>query len=114
MLHIVLRHLSGSRATQQDVIPLGAHQELILGRAPSAAVRFDSRSDGVVGRQHARITRTVGHEEEFLLVDLESRNGTFLNGERVDVARLLRAGDKLQLGLGGPVLEFGVQREVGG
>ena len=110
MLHIVLRHLSGSRAPQLDVIPLGAHEELVLGRAPNAAVRFDARRDGVVGRLHARIARTAGQEEEFILVDLESRNGTFLNGERVEVARFLRSGDTFQLGLGGPVLEFGVQR----
>jgi len=109
MLHIILRHISGSRATEVDIIPLGAHQELILGRAASAAVRFDSRLDGVVGRHHARITRGDEDGEGFMLVDLGSRNGTFLNGERVQRAMSVRIGDLLQLGAGGPVLEFWVE-----
>ena len=109
MLRIILRHLSGSRAPQVDVIPLGAHQELILGRAPSAAVRCDPRLDGLVGRHHARISRSSADHAEFVLADLESRNGTFLNGERVLVAVCVRAGDLVQLGQGGPVLEFQVE-----
>lgn len=109
MLHIILRHISGSRATEVDIIPLGAHQELILGRAPSAAVRFDPRLDGVVGRHHARITRNEDDGEGFMLIDLGSRNGTFLNGERVRAAMAVRIGDLMQLGEGGPVLEFNVE-----
>ncbi|MEO8448559.1 MAG: FHA domain-containing protein [Gemmatimonadota bacterium] len=108
MLRIVLRHISGSRATEVDVIPLGAHQELILGRAPSAAVRFDPQLDRAVGRHHARITRSAANDGEFVLTDLTSRNGTFLNGQRVEMAAPVRAGDLVQLGEGGPVLEFQV------
>mgnify|MGYP001767390539 CR=1 FL=1 len=104
-LQIVFRHLTGSRATQVDVVPLGEHRELILGRARSAAVRFAPRLDAAVGRYHARIE--PGPEPgRFLVTDLGSRNGTLLNGLPVTGPSALRSGDVLQLGAGGPRLEF--------
>lgn len=63
----------------------------VLGRTEDADVRLDV--DGV-SRRHARITR-VG--PALNLVDLGSKNGTFINGERVDVAAL-HHGDRIQLG----------------
>ena len=43
MVRMIFRHITGARATEVDVVQLGAHRELVLGRAPSAAVRFDPR-----------------------------------------------------------------------
>lgn len=105
VVQVIFRHLSGSRATHVDVVPLGAHRELILGRARSAAVRFAPRLDDAVGRYHARIEPDTepGH---FLISDLGSRNGTLLNGRPVVEPTALRSGDILQLGVGGPRLEF--------
>jgi pSer/pThr/pTyr-binding forkhead associated (FHA) protein len=102
---IVLRHLSGSRATETDVIAVGAHRELILGRASSAAVRFDPHRDPDVGRQHARLEHGEG-SCEFRIADLRSRNGTWVNGVRVRESVMLRTGDVIRLGPGGPELEF--------
>jgi pSer/pThr/pTyr-binding forkhead associated (FHA) protein len=107
---IVLRHLSGSRATETDVIAVGAHRELILGRATSAAVRFDPHRDPHVGRQHARLEqgeRTC----EFRIADLASRNGTWVNGVRVRDSVALRTGDIIRLGQSGPELEFTLEIE---
>ncbi len=104
-VRIVLRHITGSRATEVDDIPVGAHRELILGRAVSAAVRFDPRHDTSVGRQHARIEPDV-LDGRFRLVDLGSRNGTWLNGRRLSHPALLEHGDILRLGDVGPELEF--------
>ncbi|MBK9303858.1 MAG: tetratricopeptide repeat protein [bacterium] len=104
-LQIVIRHLTGSRATHVDVVPLGAHRELILGRARSAAVRFAPRLDDAVGRYHARIEPDT-EPGRFLVTDLGSRNGTLLNGLPVTGPTALRSGDVLQLGVGGPRLEF--------
>lgn len=108
-IQLIFRHISGSRATEVDIVPLGAHRELILGRAPSAAVRFDPRRDGAVGRHHARIEPGPG-PGEFRVVDLGSRNGTFLNDHRVTAPEALQGGDRLRLGAAGPELE--VQIEV--
>jgi serine protease Do len=101
---IIFRHLSGGRATQVDIIPTAAHQELILGRANSAAIRFDADVDREVGRFHAciQLARGSGWLE---IQDLGSRNGTFLNGDRLRVATPLRSGDIIRLGLGGPSVE---------
>ena len=107
-VQLIFRHLTGSRATQVDVVPLGAHRELILGRAVSAAVRFAPRQDAAVGRYHARIEPGVG-SGRFRVSDLGSRNGTLLNGRPVDKAADLCSGDILQLGVGGPQLEFLVE-----
>ena len=105
VVQVMFRHLTGSRATQVDAFPVGAHRELILGRAPSAAVRFPPAGDGAVGRQHARI-EPLDDAGRFRLVDLGSRNGTWLNGRRLAGPAELRSGDIVQLGLGGPRLEF--------
>jgi predicted component of type VI protein secretion system len=51
--------------------------------------------DAEVSRQHARITRTPAG---YVLEDLGSTNGTFVNGDRLAAPRVLNAGDLLGLG----------------
>lgn len=63
----------------------------VLGRDSNCAIQL---SDHYVSTRHARIERT---ESGFLLRDLRSRNGTFVNGVRVLEAKLAD-GDTLQLG----------------
>lgn len=64
-----------------------------LGRAVgNDVVLVDDR----VSRRHATI-HTQG-EREFWLVDLGSRNGTYLNGRRVSHPTRLRDGDRVQIG----------------
>jgi pSer/pThr/pTyr-binding forkhead associated (FHA) protein len=106
VVRLIVRHLSGARATEIDVIPLGAHRELILGRAPSSAVRFDPERDSPVGRHHARIVPRDDGRVGFVIVDLGSRNGTFVNGRRVDGVVDLCPGDIVQLGREGPRIEI--------
>ena len=68
----------------------------ILGReAPADLVVGVPR----VSRQHARITRG---ENGYSLADLDSRNGTFVNGQPATSAGwALRDGDEIVLGGGG-------------
>ncbi|MHB8077982.1 MAG: FHA domain-containing protein [Candidatus Krumholzibacteriia bacterium] len=108
VVQVIFRHLTGSRATHVDVVPLGAHRELILGRAHSAAVRFAPRLDAAVGRHHARIEPDA-EPGRFRVTDLGSRNGTLLNGRPVVEPTVLISGDILQLGTDGPRLEFLVE-----
>ena len=51
--------------------------------------------DAEVSRQHARISRTPAG---FVLEDLGSTNGTFVNGERLAAPRVLNAGDLIGVG----------------
>lgn len=78
----------GTSTTQRVALE---NESTIVGRSSGADLRLDV--DGV-SRKHARISR-VG--QALSLVDLGSKNGTFLNGERVDVAAL-HHGDQIQLG----------------
>lgn len=59
----------------------------------------------VISRRHASIRCQNG---EYLLCDLESRNGTFLNGERIlpTNPRTLNSGDIIEFGAGGVKLTF--------
>ncbi|NIM95162.1 MAG: FHA domain-containing protein [Anaerolineales bacterium] len=50
--------------------------------------------DPEVSRQHARLTRTPGG---YVLEDLGSTNGTFVNNERLAAPRVLRGGDVVGL-----------------
>jgi pSer/pThr/pTyr-binding forkhead associated (FHA) protein len=111
MHSLIVRHLTGSRAAQVDVIDLAAHTELIFGRAPSAAVRFDPHTDRVVGRYHAKLLPVHGDEWHFTLADLHSRNGTFVNGVRVGQPVQIRSGDTVQLGRDGPTMVVSVASE---
>jgi len=51
--------------------------------------------DAEVSRQHARITRTPGG---YVLEDLGSTNGTFVNSERLVAPRVMNPGDLVALG----------------
>jgi DNA-binding winged helix-turn-helix (wHTH) protein len=75
-------------------VPL-SEGENIIGRAPDAGVWIDAPG---VSRHHARITITASNAT---LEDLESKNGTFVRGERVAGPRILNDGDQIRLG---PVL----------
>ena len=69
----------------------GAQDELVLGRHPSCDVVLD---DPFVSRVHARLRF---HDGVWTIRDLESSNGTKVNGVRVGRCAL-RPGDRLALG----------------
>lgn len=106
MERIVLKHLSGSKANQVEEFPLAHVKELILGRDPSSTVKYDPDRDDLVGRQHARIAPDPVDPNQFVITDLNSRNGTFVNRQKVTGTTRLNFGDVVQLGPGGPELVF--------
>lgn len=108
MERVILRHLKGSKASQIEEFPLQEFVQLTIGRDPASGIRFDPEKDDLVGRQHARIMRDSGEPYRFTLQDLNSRNGTFLNKLRVVGEMPLQPGDVIQLGAGGPELQFDI------
>jgi adenylate cyclase len=79
--------------TSERRFPLADGQSWAIGRGDGCAVQFDSRS---VSRLHALIQlREAG---DYSLVDLGSRNGSFVNGRRVSLPVVLADGDRLLLG----------------
>ena len=105
MEHMLLTHLSGSKAGQTEEIPLRETNEVSIGRDPACHVSF-SETDSMVGRQHLKLTRHAAAPDRFFVTDLNSRNGTFLNGHRITGTVALKSGDRLQFGSGGPELQF--------
>jgi len=106
MQRILIRHLSGARAGQVDEFPAAETSEILVGRDPEAAVRFDPSREDLVSRQHVKIVRDPESRDEFAVVDLQSRNGTFLNRQRVYAPARLTHNDVIQLGPAGPEFRF--------
>lgn len=109
MERIVLRHLSGSKANQVEEFPLAHFRELIFGRDPSASVKYDPNRDDLVGRQHAKIIQDPADPNQFVITDLNSRNGTFVNRQRIGGSVRISPGDTVQFGAGGPEFQFDVE-----
>lgn len=66
--------------------------EAVIGRSPACEIAlYDSK----VSRRHARLRVDGGR---VLVLDLESRNGTLVNDERLERERELQPGDRLRTG----------------
>lgn len=63
-----------------------------LGRHPDNSIQL---LDRIVSKNHCTVERT---DTGYVLSDLGSLNGTYVNGERVDGKRTLRGGDDIVLG----------------
>ncbi|MEO8548528.1 MAG: GGDEF domain-containing protein [Kofleriaceae bacterium] len=91
--------LTGTASGQLFKVSKG---HLTIGRSPHVELRLD---DDGISRNHARIRSETNRA---WIEDMESRNGTFVNGERIAGSVELRDGDKVQVGRG-TVLRFGFQ-----
>lgn len=65
---------------------------ITIGRQESAEVRIDVES---ISRKHVRISRA---DSGYQIEDLDSRNGTYLNEERIQNPRRIADGDQIALG----------------
>jgi two-component system, cell cycle response regulator len=66
--------------------------DVVLGRGRDCTVRID---DPGASREHARVTVTGDHR--YVLEDLGSLNGTYVDGRRIDRAEL-QSGDRINMG----------------
>jgi pSer/pThr/pTyr-binding forkhead associated (FHA) protein len=81
---------------KRTVVPL-SRDDYTFGRQEGNTVRLTERN---VSRNHARIRRTRAEDgtQSFVLEDLRSYNGVFINGLRVAQAQPLLHGDLIQIG----------------
>ena len=81
-----------------------AHQSPVrIGREPGSTILFSGDAAKVVSTRHAEIRFEGG---AWVVADLGSRNGTYLNGRRLGAATPLKAGDVIRLGESGPELRI--------
>ncbi len=101
-MQVSLKVLSG---THEGKLIQIKDEKFLIGRGDSCQLRPKSES---ISRKHCAIVQKDGR---LLLVDLKSRNGTFINEKQVspDKAKILKNGDRLRCGQ----LEFEVLMEVG-
>ena len=94
------KFLSGARVGQTETF---VKAYVGLGRHPLSDVRFDAERDLDVSARHAAIVR---RGDTFVIQDLGSRNGTFVNGTRIEGDTQLHDGDVIGFGAKGPAVEF--------
>ena len=70
------------------------NDEILLGRDASCHISLPSRW---ISRLHARLRREGSH---YVLEDANSKNGLYVNGQRIYQPHILADGDKLQLAPG--------------
>lgn len=75
-----------------------AKERIRFGRLPDNDFAFDAHADLDASGRHAEIVLEGGR---YVLVDVGSRNGTFLDGSRIERAPL-RGGEEIEFGVGGP------------
>jgi hypothetical protein len=85
---------------RQRIVELDEHKPQSIGRSQEAEVTLDW--DTEVSSVHVELRKLAG--DWLAIDDGMSRNGTFVNGERVAARRRLRDGD--QLGVGRTLLVF--------
>ena len=90
--------LTGDRQGQAAILE---QPYATLGRHPLCTIAFDGDQDLDVSSRHAAVFR---EGELFVLRDLGSTNGTFVNGRRLWADHILANKDLVQFGHGGPML----------
>ncbi len=100
-MQVMLKVLSG---THEGKLIQIKDEKFLIGRSESCQLRPKSES---ISRKHCVIVLKDGR---VLLLDLKSRNGTFVNEKQLspDKAKILKSGDRLRCGQ----LEFEVLIEV--
>jgi hypothetical protein len=97
-LRIVVDHLTGSRRGQRQELEPG--RSYSFGRHPDCDVSFDAHRDLDASSRHAELREA---DSEFVLVDVGSSNGTFVDGSKISEVAIA-PGDSVvaEFGSGGP------------
>lgn len=90
-------HICDKQGRMLRAFALGENPEVIVGREGSCDIQILAKS---VSREHCAIEHTG---ESFVLRDLGSTAGTYMNGQRVDKINLA---DGMEVGVGPALLKF--------
>jgi len=84
------------------------NQEIVIGRDPNCHIVLDQRQYTIVSRRHLAIRSVLSQKNlpQWEICDLDSANGTYLNGQLVQSCQKLVSGDRIELGQNGPQFIF--------
>jgi S1-C subfamily serine protease len=104
-MSLEIRILSGALAGQAKRFDQAV---VVVGRQGGLDLRFDPQQDLDVSSRHAEIRTT---EEGFVVTDVGSTNGTYVNGKKISGPTPLTEGDKVRFGAKGPETQIHFTRE---
>lgn len=88
MAYLIRQNVDGTVAERWEL----TDKELVAGRGDQAHARTP---DPEMSRQHFKV---VPSNQQYVVEDLQSRNGTFVNGQRVTAATTLKPNDLIRAG----------------
>lgn len=88
-MHVKLKVLRGGSAGKEIAVKV---PKFLIGRSEECHVRVNSDA---ISRRHCAITL---ENDDVKIRDLGSRNGTFVNGVRIDAPQRIQMGDQLRVG----------------
>ncbi len=103
---IIIRHLNSSKTNQTEEFSVKDNLEVMAGREGDCKLRYDSDREDLVSRHHAKIIVEKADPIGVAITDMGSRNGTFVNKQRLFSKVRLNPEDIVQLGPGGPEFQF--------
>ena len=86
-ISLLVRHEAGTSSLKYF-----SQAEIVLGRDPGCDIPL---TDDTVSTRHAQLTY---HHNQWWLEDLESTNGTILNGTQVSMPTVITSGDEIKCG----------------
>jgi pSer/pThr/pTyr-binding forkhead associated (FHA) protein len=96
-MQVTFKHVTGSKAGQTEMLD---GERITVGRNPSNTVAFDPMVDSNVSGDHAQLM--VGQDGRLELTDLNSTNGTFVDGQKIGGSVPINPGQIVQFGKDGP------------
>jgi RsiW-degrading membrane proteinase PrsW (M82 family) len=87
---------------------LSTEEILVIGRDPRCQIVVDPLLYASVSRRHVEVRPDQSDEQTpiWWVCDLNSSNGTYLNGQRLRGCQILKSGDRITLGQSGPEYWF--------
>jgi RsiW-degrading membrane proteinase PrsW (M82 family) len=114
---IILRQVPSADRTPSAIVlpepyPLNPAESILIGRDPRCQVILGSQVYAGVSRQHAQLSPSPTSASGWQVCDLNSANGTYINGYRIYGCQDLQLGDRITLAQDGP--QFVVELESAG
>lgn len=111
------RHNAFLRLVSGNVAALGSEsryslltsKEVVIGRDPTCQIVLDAMMYRMVSRRHAVVrplSAAMDGKFSWVVCDLNSANGTYLNGKLLSECQELHPGDRISLGADGPQFIF--------